>query len=380
MTRMNPMVRTAARLHEVVVARFERRSTQLANTAQFVLERASSLRRSLSMLSKARARGWHAAANRVYPEVSDALRHLQYAVNDAPAQPPHRRASMPPFTFRDAYEELMQLEREFAGVNVDVKDDTISAVTEPVELEGIYLGPFRIVLSLWRLAESRGDVSVFDVVALDPRPAVSSDGVTHPHVRDEQLCPGDATGPIMHALAEGRLSDAFMSIRSVLNTYNPASPYVRLEDWTGTACADCGHVVGEDDRYYCEECGDDYCGECYVGCDVCDRSSCRGCLEEDPDSGQRCCRSCRRRCDRCGRLVSADHFVEEVRLCPECDELRERELLQEQQTTDTEENDDDDGNREQSDVIGSGGDDVRDDEGRAAQSEPAVNAPATAPA
>ncbi len=58
MTRKHAMVRAAARLYDVVVARSDRRSTQLENAGQFVLERAATLRRSLSTLSQARARGW----------------------------------------------------------------------------------------------------------------------------------------------------------------------------------------------------------------------------------------------------------------------------------------------------------------------------------
>jgi CubicO group peptidase (beta-lactamase class C family) len=39
----------------------------------------------------------------------------------------------------------------------------------------------------------------------------------------------------------------------VLRTYNSDSPHVRLADWGGTECYNCGCTVDDDDRVYCEE-------------------------------------------------------------------------------------------------------------------------------
>ena len=62
---------------------------------------------------------------------------------------------------------------------------------------------------------------MYRVVALDPHPAGSDESVTHPHVRDEQLCAGDAAAAIRSALAGGRICDFFLLVRSVLDRIQP---------------------------------------------------------------------------------------------------------------------------------------------------------------
>src|SRR5450631_205892 len=104
---------------------------------------------------------------------------------------------------RDLYQELNQLQQEFPKVTIEPQHHLLTALTDSIELEGICLGEFRLELHLDRL-DKHADVSAFDVVALDPNPPYSSQDVTHPHVRDNQLCAGDATGPVALALREGR--------------------------------------------------------------------------------------------------------------------------------------------------------------------------------
>jgi len=94
--------------------------------------------------------------------------------------------------------------------------------------------------------------------------------------------------------------------------------------------------------YYCEECGQDYCEDCFSICDICQSSYCRGCLEEDRESGKSCCRNCRQHCKRCRRIVDTDSFDDETQLCPECLEeeqepeepIQTEEIQNEQQTID----------------------------------------------
>jgi len=160
----------------------------------------------------------------------------------------------------------------------------------------------------------------FEVIALDPNPPDCADDVTHPHVRNGELCAGDATVPISQALESGRLADAFLAIRAVLETYNESSPYVALSEWNGRPCDDCGASVDSDDAYSCEECNQLCCGECISRYEICDSSFCQRCLAEDPQSGRMCCRSCRHRCGQCSRIVDAESFVDETGLCPECHE------------------------------------------------------------
>ncbi len=222
---------------------------------------------------------------------------------------------------RDLHQDLLQLRDEFDEVQFDLRRHLIVAVTPSIELEEIALGPFRIELHLDRLVE-HANASAFDLIALRPNPADSNEDVTHPHVRDRQLCAGDATVPIARALEQGRICDAFLAVAAVLKTYNPGSPYVSLSDWHGQPCSDCGYTVGPDDSRACDGCEKEFCKECIGWCEVCESSYCRSCLEEDPQSGRSCCRSCRHRCGACHRVVDADSFVEETGLCPECHEER----------------------------------------------------------
>jgi len=220
---------------------------------------------------------------------------------------------------RDLHQDLLQLQEEFEDVTIDTQHRVITAETESIELEDVELGAFRIELHVDRLVDG-ANASAFDIVALQPNSPDSSDNVTHPHVRDGQLCAGDATVPIARSLEQGRICDAFLAVRSVLQTYNPSSPYVSLSDWHGRPCEDCGCLIDSDHSHYCEGCDREFCRDCIAWCDLCETSYCRNCLEEDQTSGRLCCRGCRHRCGQCHRIVDTDTFVEETGLCPECHE------------------------------------------------------------
>ena len=123
--------------------------------------------------------------------------------------------------------EIRQLEAEFGGVEVRWRDAVVRVVTDPVTLRDVALGPFAIEFGWDRV----GHISAsrcFDMIALESNPAAGRDEVPHPHVQGVELCAGDAAGPLERALADGRLADAFLIVRSVLTTYNPASAYVPL--------------------------------------------------------------------------------------------------------------------------------------------------------
>ena len=146
----------------------------------------------------------------------------------------------------DIYADLVALDEEFAEVSFDRRGQTISVTTEPIELEGVYLGPFEIRLDWSDLAE--GHPGNYRVIAVDANPAAANESVTHPHVQDEAVCEGEGRQPIRKALEQGRLLDFFVIVANLLRTYNSDSPYVSLSDWHGVECADCGTTVSDDDR------------------------------------------------------------------------------------------------------------------------------------
>ncbi len=100
----------------------------------------------------------------------------------------------------------------------------------------VYLGEFEIQLQLAGQGESHDHEELYRIVAVDPHPATSDESVTHPHVRDECLCAGEAGAAICSALTSGRICDFFLLVRSVLKEYNPKSPFVPLDKWNGICC------------------------------------------------------------------------------------------------------------------------------------------------
>jgi hypothetical protein len=331
MNRKDPMLKLALQLHQRLVPRQHLPQRERQRQWINVREQAELLLRRLSRCQVAEQRSWSTAASITETAAVDALHQLRHVIDSASPQLELRK-SPPPIALRDLYQELDQLETEFGSSTLDPKQKVIAVVTDPIELEDVQLGPFRIELHVDRL-RFQVNVSVFDLVALQPNPPDCSEYVTHPHVRDRQLCAGDATVPISRALESGRITDAFLAVRAVLETYNESSPYVALVDWHGQPCGDCGSNVIEDDGYSCEQCGQVCCDQCIGRCDICDSSFCRSCLEEDTQSGRSCCRSCRYRCGACHRVVDADSFNQDTELCPECHE----EQIQQQE----QENDDD---------------------------------------
>ncbi|MGA2496823.1 MAG: hypothetical protein ABSH20_03735 [Tepidisphaeraceae bacterium] len=291
----------------------------LIEAVHALLDDQESFRTAWNRLRKARERSWDAAAALVQPDLMYEAAQLQTRIERLLAY--RDRARTEPPALRTVIAELEQLEQEFDEVTFLLRERQIVARTPSIELEGVYLGPFAIELHLDRLAGSPAS-HCFDIVALDPNPASCNHDVTHPHVQDKVLCAGDASGSIGQALKQGRIADAFCLVRSVLQTYNPHSPYVALDSWNGECCHDCDSTIDEDDACSCDHCEHRFCEHCMASCDLCDRSCCRGCIDVDPVSRQNCCPACRGICSECDRVVDNDSFNSETELCPECDRKR----------------------------------------------------------
>lgn len=255
------------------------------------------------------------ARTRVHEQLSGLLQRLPRLAQQAfQALPPAPRT---PPSLREVLAEVDALYLEFPDVAWNATSHTLSVTTDPITLEDLHLGHFSIELSLKDLARGRRR-ECFRVIAQSPNPAQSNDAVTHPHVSHERLCEGDAAGPIAAALTEGRLADFFTLVTCVLTTYNAASPYVSLEDWTGHPCHDCGLSISGDDSYGCQGCDHDVCQDCIGSCRVCDDSFCTSCLSDCPECGDPTCEACLRPCSACGTRVCRGCLTEGQ--CPPCQE------------------------------------------------------------
>jgi len=220
-------------------------------------------------------------------------------------------------SLRDVFEELTQLIDEFDHVKIDRSNHKLSAWTKPIELDGFSLGSFEMQLDLDKLDHE----NPFRIIACEPNPAESNSEVTHPHVSEERACLGDAAEPLRTALQSGRLCDAFMIVRCVLKTYNPASAFVSLDNWSGTPCHECG--VSVEESCSCQQCDHEFCEDCAGYCRGCEETVCFGCLTTCPGCGNSYCECCLTACEHCDN----DHCEKclEDGACSACQESKEPE-------------------------------------------------------
>jgi len=265
-------------------------------------------------------RSWDSAAGSCCERICRLLNDISYATHTVKQVAGQPRKAIPKLSVIVA--ELSSLEDEFGSIKFDGDANTISVITEPITLDYISFGPFEIRLHIDKLSELYRD-SPYYCIALDPNPAATDSGVTHPHVSNDKVCEGDGYDAIRAALEQGRLGDFFSLVRGILNTYNPDSPYVSLEEWDGIACYDCGYVSDRENMYFCPFCDHDICDECNTYCRGCDESICRGCAVECEICEEPFCQGCLGSCDKCG-CVCCQGCMEDG-LCLNCKEEQEQE-------------------------------------------------------
>lgn len=317
------LFRLASTIHEQLVHFHQTRYQTVLQEVQHLLEYMESLQRWRKRMTICNSRHMPEAARKVAERLQPCLRDVPFYVGEIERTAETCKRSCP--SVSDVFAEIRQLQAEFERFEYNAKQQTLSVTTEAIVLEDVYLGEFSIQLHVDRLSQVPRRRNAYRIVALDPHPATTNDSVTHPHVRDEELCAGDATAAIATALETGRVCDFFLLVRSVLTTYNGHSPYVPLTEWNGRACNDCGYVTDSDESYYCEYCSDDYCSECISYCRRCDTSVCRSCLETCPVCDEPACPSCMNRCPDCKRTI-----------CTTCLEAGECECRQEEETDEPE--------------------------------------------
>ena len=313
------LIRIAAKVCEQLKARESGHYAELVREIGHFLTDFDSLHDVQRKLKMCPARSWHVAAGQLKQQVERLSENLPYYAGELRRVAQVCQGKRP--ALKDVFFDLKQVQEEFGELKYDREEKTLSVVTEPIELEGIYLGDFEIRVRILSLSEGHRD-SAFSVVALDPHPAGCNDSVTHPHVRDEALCAGDAAAAIESALSQGRFFDFFVLVRSVLTHYNPNSPFVALESWDGVACYACGDTVDYEETRFCPSCEHDFCENCASYCQRCDETTCLACLQECEACGDRFCSSCMTSCPDCERSICTLCSDEEQ--CP-CHEEEEEE-------------------------------------------------------
>jgi hypothetical protein len=263
------------------------------------------------LLQTAVNRGWTAAASACRDRLRQAVTELRWQLESYGhelAEPSSRIWSV-----REVYDDLAALPTGFKDVHFDLAAQTVALTTAPVTLDGVYLGPFTILLEWDEIGRAAPD---YRVISQEECSASADAGVTHPHVRDERLCEGEGATSIRLALAEGRILDFFTIVAQTLATYNAESAFVPLVRWQGVVCGDCGYTASDDDRTSCERCEDDLCCDCSTGCSDCGRTLCSGCAHPCAGCSESHCESCLKPCPDCRKAFCEGCLNEEC--CDNC--------------------------------------------------------------
>ncbi len=103
--------------------------------------------RSARLYQNAVRKGWHGAAKLIRPQLVRHLTELRRAIDRTLTWEHQQRAAACP-SLRDLYGEFLGLRDEFPEAELDLQAKTISVTTDPITLEYVSFGAFRIELDL----------------------------------------------------------------------------------------------------------------------------------------------------------------------------------------------------------------------------------------
>jgi hypothetical protein len=310
----NTLLRAASRIHRSYL-----NHSAVGDEVAMPVDEWQECQRLTRQLNHARRQQWQHAERLVQNRLARSLPQLTGKVESL-LQTLFRPRPVAVPSLRQIHEELLALDAEFAGVKIDLRKTTVTVNTEPITLEGVYLGAFGIELDWQQL----GQTGPYVIRSLDPHPAASNSDADHPHVDNFQLCEGEGQAAIRGALAEGRLVDFFMVVRQILSTYNSSSAYVSLDAWFSSSCEECSGSVDEDEGFSCSGCESYICGSCAADCCTCETCVCSSCSSRCHGCQQWHCHDCLNKCAACGQ-----NFCKECQPHEECCECREDEMADE---------------------------------------------------
>jgi len=280
----------------------------------------------------AEKRHWMSAEQRCRRSLMHSLQELRRELQLLESQiAPVEPTAIARSTVPEVIGDLWALHQEFEVVEMDLRERTVSVTTEPLTLDGVYLGPFHIELC-WK-ETGYGNGWRYRIVADDPHPAASNEDVTHPHVQSESLCEGDGSQPLRAALETGRLFDFFTLVANILRTYNAASPYIALKDWDGISCSECGCLMDADEWCSCAVCSTAFCNDCRTVCLDCEDDFCVGCMKCCASCEEYFCKYCLQLCRGCCQEIcgGCTHENERCDKCYECESNKEAETRESEQ-------------------------------------------------
>ena len=325
-TRCKPLIRTARLIHRELSSTRATPLAELRTRLAYLADEFMEIDRLQKNLRHCENHGWFVAGRRVQQDVLRFVDDLRARLVEVEKHANPRKSESPisPIApaLGDIVRELQQIGDEFDHWSFDEVSKQLSVTTDEITLEGIHLGAFDVVLHLSRLGSSSN--RAYTVEAQDPNRPTGNDAISHPHISDDVLCAGEAVAPIRRALADGRFCDFYLLVKGVVETYNPSSAYVKLSDWEGTPCHDCGDRTDGDDLCGCGNCDHDFCPQCSSSCEACNNSRCNDCLSTCARCEVSVCEECRGYCYAC-KQTCCRSCQNKDGLCTECAEPEDTE-------------------------------------------------------
>ena len=158
-------------------------------------------------------KGWFGSAEKIRTRVNRNLSDFSYQLQKFKDLVNSDETKLPKPA--DIFAELSQIDQELGEYQFDLKEKTVTVITDPITLDDIPFGPFEIKLFLNEISKLYSE-SCYRIIALEPNPAGTDSDVTHPHVSSERLCEGDGVVSIRKAIEQGRLCDFFTMIVNIL--------------------------------------------------------------------------------------------------------------------------------------------------------------------
>ena len=229
------------------------------------------------------------------------------------------------------------------GARIDARKKEIIVETDDIALsygdDTVELGPMEIVIN-WK-----DDELILSIRAVEPNYAYDS-RYFHPHANESgNVCLGTLEETLPQWLQVGQLSAVFESVEILLETYNPDSPYHKIEEWYKPPinCEWCSARLDSDDysilgdspicddcHFVCESCCEvrhvdnchnwstGYCDDCGRDCYECDTACDRNDMRSCDDCGQLFCDDCISYCDDCEREECAECRAKYNNDCETC--------------------------------------------------------------
>jgi len=222
--------RLANRAHDFIKAGSSRRLEPFFDRAQDLklsMVRFNQALSGLQQVARLSLKGW--PLQNTLSTLDYALAEMNRSVSNFHNRlPPFKKALSQPLPLvSDIYRDLLALEQFFpGGVHLRTSPhpsphpDFISVTTDPIWLEDVCFGPFLLKVNL-------RDLGYISAEALEPNTPQGSSDTTHPHVRSNNICLGEADLAVETACKDGRFFEALVMADSVLHNLGQ-DPYLPI--------------------------------------------------------------------------------------------------------------------------------------------------------